>query len=159
VASTHRQGNKGTKVALEVRFSVSSHDAAILAGEHHMSQFEQGKKIADKAATTARDTWNKGQAATEQTAQAAQESFSATADSVRDFNLKVLEMARTNSNAFFDFALEVAGTKEPTQLMELWAQHARKQFETMGKQSQELTSMGQKLASASAEPLSRSFDT
>ena len=40
-----------------------------------MSQFEQGRKIADKAQTTARDTWNKGQATTDQTAQAAQESF------------------------------------------------------------------------------------
>ena len=46
---------------------------------------------------------------------------------------------------------------EITQLMELWTQHARQLFETMGKQSQELTSLGQKLASASAEPLSRSF--
>jgi len=49
----------------------------------------------------------------------------------------------------------IASAKEPTQLMELWTPHARQLFETMGKQSQELTS--QKLASASAEPLSRSF--
>jgi hypothetical protein len=123
-----------------------------------MSQFEQGKKIADKATTTARDTWNKGQATTEQTAQSVQESVSVTADGARNFNLKILEMAKTNTNALFDFALEVASTKEPTQLMELWTQHARQLFETMGKQSQELTSMGQKVASASAEPLSRGFD-
>jgi hypothetical protein len=123
-----------------------------------MSQFEQNRKIADKAQTTARDTWNKGQATTEQTAQAAQESFSASADGVRDFNLKMLEMAKTNTNALFDFALEVARTKEPTQLAELWTQHARQLFETLGKQSQELTSMGQKVVSASAEPLSRSVE-
>jgi hypothetical protein len=53
------------------------------SGEGYMSQFEQGKKIADKATTTARDTWNKGQATTEQTAQSVQESFSATADGAR----------------------------------------------------------------------------
>jgi hypothetical protein len=123
-----------------------------------MSQFEQGRKIADKSQTTARDTWNKGQATTEQTAQAAQESFSASAVGVRDFNLKMLEMAKTNTNALFDFALEVARTKEPTQLAELWTQHARQLFETMGKQSQELTSMGQKVVGASAEPLSRSVE-
>jgi hypothetical protein len=117
-----------------------------------MSQFEQGRKIADKAQTTARDTWN------EQTAQAAQESFSASADGFRDFNLKMLEIAKTNTNALFDFALEVARTKEPTQLAELWTQHARQLFETMGKQSQELTSMGQKVVSASADPLSRSVE-
>ena len=123
-----------------------------------MSQFEQGKKIADKATTAARDSWNKEQATAEQTAQAAQESFSASADGVRDFNLKILQMAKTNTNALFDFALEVASAKEPTQLAELWTQHARQLVETMGKQSQELTSMGQNVMSASAEPLSRNFE-
>lgn len=124
-----------------------------------MSQVEQGKKIADKAVSAARDSWNKGQAATERTAQAGQEAFFlASADSVRDFNRKVMEMAKTNTNALFDFALEVAGTKEPSQIMELWSQHARKQFEILHKQSQELTSMGQKLATATTEPLSRVMD-
>ena len=105
-----------------------------------------------------RDALNKGEAATEKAAPAAQESFSASADGVRDFNLKMLEMAKTNTNALFDFALEVARIKEPTQLAELWTQHARQLCETMGKQSQELTSMGQKVVNASAEPLSRSVE-
>ena len=73
-----------------------------------MGQVEQDKKIADKAVSAARDSWNKGQAATERTAQAGQEVFLASADSVRDFNRKVMEMAKTNTNALFDFALEVA---------------------------------------------------
>jgi hypothetical protein len=120
-----------------------------------MSQFDKNKKTAEGMV---RDALNKGEAATEKTSQAAQESFSASADGVRDFNLKMLEMAKTNTNALFDFALEVARTKEPTQLAELWTQHARQLFETMGKQSQELTSMGQKVVSASAEPLSRSVE-
>ena len=115
-----------------------------------MSQVEQGKKIADKAASAARDSWNKGQAATEQTAQAGQEAFLASADGVRDFNRKVIEMAKTNTIALFDLALEVAGTKEPSRIMELWSQHTQKQFEILREQSQELTSMGQKVATASA---------
>ncbi len=98
-----------------------------------MSQVEQGKKIADKAVNAARDSWNKGQAATEQTAQAGQEAFLASADSVRDFSRKVIEMAKTNTNAMFDLALEVAGTKEPSQIMELWSQHTQKQFEILHK--------------------------
>jgi hypothetical protein len=122
-----------------------------------MSQVEQGKKIADKAASAARDSWNKGQAATEQTAQAGQEAFLASADGVRDFNRKVIEMAKTNTIALFD-APEVAGTKEPSRIMELWSQHTQKQFEILREQSQELTSMGHKVATASAEPLSRVID-
>ena len=120
-----------------------------------MSQFDKNKKTAEGMV---RDALNKGEAATEKTVLAAQESFSASADGVRHFNLKMLEMAKTNTNALFDFALEVARTKEPTQLAELWTQHSRQLFETMGKQSQELTSMGQKVVSAGAEPLSRSAE-
>ena len=40
--------------------------------------------------------------------------------------------------------------------MELWSQHTQKQFEILREQSQELTSTGQKVATANAEPLSRS---
>src|SRR5271163_31712 len=122
------------------------------------SQLEQGKNVADKALSAARDSWNKGQAATEQTAQAGQEAFLASADGVRDFNRKVIEMAKANTNALFDFALEVAGTKEPSQIMELWSRHTQKQFEVLRMQSEELTSMGQKVATASTEPLSRVID-
>jgi hypothetical protein len=67
-------------------------------------------------------------------------------------------MAKTNTNALFDFALEVAGTKEPSQIMELWSQHTQKQFEILRNQSQELTSMGQKVATASTETLLRVID-
>ena len=106
---------------------------------------EQGKKIADKPQIAARDRWNKGQEATEQTAQAGQEAFFlASADGVRDFNRKVIEMVKTNTNALFDFALEAAGTKEPSQIMELWSRHMQKQFEILDEQSGELTSMGRK---------------
>jgi hypothetical protein len=123
-----------------------------------MSQVEQGKKIVGKAVGTARDSWNKGQAATEHSAQAGPEAILASADSVRDFSRKVVEMAKTNTNALFDFALAVAGMKEPSQIMELWSRHTQKQFEILHKQSQELTSMGQKVATASTEPLSRVID-
>jgi hypothetical protein len=123
-----------------------------------MSQVEQGKKIADEAVSAARDSWNKRQAATEQTAHAGQEAFSASAEGARDFNRKVIEMAKTNTNAMFDFALKVAGAKEPSQIMELWSRHMQQQFEVLRKQSQELTSMGQKVATASTEPLSRVID-
>ena len=109
-----------------------------------MSQVEQGKKIADKAVGAARDSWNKGKAATEQSAQAGQEAILASADSVRDFNRKVLEMAKTNTNTLFDFALAVAGTKEPSEIMELWPQHTQKQFEILRKQEPELHPWGRK---------------
>ena len=119
-----------------------------------MSQFDQNQKSAEGMV---RDTVNRGQAATEKTAQAAQESYSAMAHDLREFNVKVIDLARANTEAFFEFAREAALAKEPAELMKLWPKHARKQLETFGKQSQELTSLGHRLASEGVEPVARSF--
>ena len=117
-----------------------------------MCQFDQNKKSAEG---TVRDTVNRGQAATGKTAQAAQESYSATAHGLREFNVN--DLGRANTEAFFEFAREVALAKEPAELMKLRSKHARKQLETFGKQSQELTSLGHRLASEAVEPVARSF--
>jgi phasin len=122
-----------------------------------MAELDQGKRFADKAAGMARDTMRKGEAAAEQSVHATQESFSLASDSVREFNLKVIEIAQENMQAFFEFAQKAATAREPSALMELFAEHSRKQMEMFSKQTQELTGLGQKLASKSATPLSAGF--
>lgn len=114
-----------------------------------MAEFDQGKRFADKAEGMARDTMKKGEAAAEQSARAAQQGFSLASESVREFNLKVIEIAQENMQAFFEFAQKAATAQEPSALMELFAEHSRKQMEMFSKQSQELTGLGQKLASKS----------
>jgi len=46
------------------------------------------KNFADKATRAARETFEKGSAATQQSAGGAQESFSAVAEGIRDFNVQ-----------------------------------------------------------------------
>jgi hypothetical protein len=119
-----------------------------------MAQFNQGDRIANEAAGIARDTVKKGEAATEQSLHAAQEGFAMAAESTRDFNLKMIEIARANTEAFFDFAQKAATTREPGALMELFTTHTKKQMEMFSKQSQELTVLGQKLAGKNVLPIS-----
>ena len=79
--STFSSGNK--RHQSRVRNQVSHTRRGHLGRERHSHEpVEQGKKIADKALSAARDSWNKGQAATEQTAQAGQEGFLASADGI-----------------------------------------------------------------------------
>ena len=44
-----------------------------------------------------------------------------------------------------------------SEAVELWSSYARRQFETLTDQSKELTALGQKIATSSAEPITRSF--
>jgi hypothetical protein len=64
----------------------------------------QGKRFADKTAGTARETFEKGSAAAEESARGMERSYSSAAEGIRDFNLRLIEMTQTNTMAALDFA-------------------------------------------------------
>ena len=115
------------------------------------SEHDQSRKFIDKSATLANETLEKGKAAVEQ-------SYSAAVENVRDFNVKMIDAARANAEAIFDFAHQMATAKSPSDFAELWTAHARKQFEMLSEQTKELTALGQKMAGESAEPFARSVN-
>jgi hypothetical protein len=59
--------------------------------------------------------------------------------------------------AALDFARQISTAKAPSEAVELWSSQARKQFEMLTDQSKELTALGQKIATSSAELITRSF--
>jgi phasin len=120
-----------------------------------MSEHDQTRKFADKSAAIASETLEKGKAAAEQATRAVQQSYSATVDNIRDFNVKMIDMAQANAEAVFEFARQLATAKQPSDMVELWTAHAKKQFETLTEQTKELSALGQKIAGESAEPITR----
>ena len=62
-----------------------------------MSEHDQSRKFADKTATIANETLEKGKAAAEQSAQPVEKSYSVTVENIRTLNVKMIEMARTNA--------------------------------------------------------------
>jgi hypothetical protein len=68
--------------------------------------------------------------------------FGSALENVRDLNLKLIDMARANTNAAFDFAREVAEAQAPSDLVQAWTTHASKQFDVLTKQASELTTLG-----------------
>ena len=79
-------------------------------------------------------------------------------ESICDFNVKVIDMAHTNVEAFFRFARQLATAKAPSDIMELWTAHARNQFETLTEQTKELSALGQKMGKESAEPIAHNVN-
>jgi phasin len=79
--------------------------------------------------------------------------YSTAADGMREYSLKVLEIARTNADTAFDYAQQIMSVKSPSEIVELSTTHARKQLETLTAQSKELAALSQKVAAASSEPL------
>jgi phasin len=116
-----------------------------------MSELDKGRKIAS-------ETIEKGTAATEQMARSFEQSGTAAVEKMREYNLKIIDMARANAEAAFELARQLATAKTPSEFMELWASHARKQFEIFSEQTKDLTSLGQKMAGESVEPIARSVN-
>jgi len=88
-----------------------------------------------------------------QTAKQFESSVSSAVEGLQEYNLKVLEIARTNADAAFDYAKQVISVKSPSELIGLWTSHSRKQFDALSAQTRELTELGKKVSSATVEPL------
>jgi hypothetical protein len=70
---------------------------------------------------------------------------SVTVTNVRDFNIKMIDVTQANMGAFFEFACQLAIANTPSDIIKLWTEHTRKQFERLTEQSKELTVLGQKV--------------
>jgi hypothetical protein len=116
-----------------------------------MSETKEVRNFVDKSTKAARETFEEGSAAIEQ-------NFSSVLEKSRDFNLKLVEMARDNAEATFDFAREIATAKTPSDLAEALSTHANKQFELFSTQMRELASLAQTVAGSGVEPFARSFN-
>ena len=81
------------------------------------------------------------------------DSYSRSVKGAQEYNTKVIEFARTNAEAAFDFAQELVGVKSPSEFFELSTSHSRKQFESLSEQAKELAMLAQKVTLATTEPL------
>jgi phasin len=111
------------------------------------------REMADKGTKQAKESYETMSAATAEAANMIQNACSTAAQGTMDCNAKVLEFARTNSNAAFDYGSKLLGVKSPTEFLEASTEHARKQFEVLSEQTKELAELGQKAMRQATEPL------
>ena len=115
------------------------------------------REAAEKGVAQAKEGWEKMKSATEEATEVLEESYTTAAKGTSEYGLKVIDAARTNTNAAFDFATEIATAKSLSELVELSTAHARKQFETVSAQTKELTSLAQKVTADTVEPFKTGF--
>lgn len=111
------------------------------------------REFAEKGVSQAKEGYEKIKAASEEATDLLEETYSTASKGSSDYGLKLIEVTRANTNAYFDFASQLFGVKSVSEMVELSTAHARKQFETLTAQSKELTSLAQKVATETAEPI------
>ncbi len=114
---------------------------------------EAFSEFAEKGVAQAKDIYEKAKAVTEETTDVLKNIYATAAKGTTNYNLKIVEIARSNTNAAFDYANALLGVKSPSEFVELSAAHARKQLETLTDQTKELTALAQQLTTEISEPL------
>ena len=111
------------------------------------------REFAEKGVAQAKEAYEKMKAAAEESTAVLEDTYATTTKGVTAYNLKLIECARANTNAAFDFFGQFITAKSLSEAIELSSAHARKQFETMSGQGKELTALAQKTAVDAAEPI------
>jgi len=114
------------------------------------------REFAEKGVSQAKANWEKVKAATEETTDLIEESYTTASKGASDYGLKLIEVGRANTNAAFDFAGQLMTVKSLSEAVELSTSYARKQFDAMSVQGKELTALAQKVATETVEPIKES---
>jgi phasin len=111
------------------------------------------REFAEKGISQAKDNYEKLKSAAEEASSLIETTCSSATKGATDYGLKLIDAARTNSNATFDYIAELVMAKSPSEVVELSTTHARKRFEALTAQMHELAGLAQKVVTDTTEPL------
>jgi len=116
----------------------------------NMEMPEAFREMAEKGVEHVRDTYAKAKVTSEEAADLLENTYATVAKGATDYNLKLIEIARTNTRAAFDYAHELWSVKSPSEFIELATAHMRKQFDIASAQNKELCALAQEIATEAA---------
>jgi phasin len=115
------------------------------------------REFAEKGLSHAKETYAKVKTAAEETTGMLETTYANASKGTADYSLKMVEMARVNSNAAFDFTAALLGARTLAQIVEISTSHTRKHIELATEQAKELAALAQKVATDATEPMKGSF--
>jgi phasin len=119
----------------------------------NMEMPEAFRDMTEQGVAHARDVYAKAKVASEEAADLLENACESAAKRATDYNRKLIEIARTNTRAAFDYAHELLGVKSPSEFIELSTAQMRKQFEIVSAQNKALCALAQEIATEVAEPI------
>jgi phasin len=111
------------------------------------------REFAEKGVAQSKEAYEKFKAAAEENTEMLETVYTTASKGATDYGLKVIEIARTNTDSMFDYFEAMFGVKTPSEFVELSTKHAREHFETLTGQGKELAGLAQKVATDTSEPI------
>jgi phasin len=117
---------------------------------------EAFREMTEKGVAQVRDSYAKAKVASEEAGELLESTYATVAKGATEYNRKLIEFARINTRAAFDYTQGLLGAKSPAEFIELATAHARKQFDIVAEQNKELCALAQETATAAAKPIKTS---
>jgi len=114
---------------------------------------EQMRAFAEKGVSQARDSYAKFKDVAESHNGTVEAVFSSVSKGASEYSAKLMEIMKANTTANLDFAQELIGVKSPSEALELWTSHAKKQFEAFTAHGKDLAELSQRVATETVEPI------
>src|SRR5205823_3950873 len=114
---------------------------------------EQMRALAEKGVSQARDNYAKFKDVAESNNSTIEAVFASASKGASAYSAKLMEIMKANAAATLDFAQELVTIKTPSEALELWSTHAKRQFEAFTTHSKEIAELSQKVASETVEPI------
>jgi len=111
------------------------------------------REFAEKGVAQSKEAYEKIKATAEENTEMLETVYSTASKGATEYGQKIIEIARANTNAAFDYMESLFGVKSASEMVELSTAHARSQFETLSGQGKELAALAQKVATDTAEPI------
>ena len=115
------------------------------------------REFAEKSVSQAKATYEKMKSAADEATDVLEGAYATVSKGVADCGRKMIEAARANTNANFDFATQLMAVKSFSEVVELSSAHARKQFETFTTQTKDFAALAQKVTIETTEPVKECF--
>ena len=114
---------------------------------------EQMRAFAEKGVSQARDNYARFKDVAETNNSTIEAVFASASKGASEYSAKLMKIVKANTSASLDFAQELVGVKTPSEALELWTSHAKKQFEAYSVWGRELTELSQRVATETVEPI------
>jgi phasin len=114
---------------------------------------EQVRAFAEKGVSQARDNYARFKDVAETHNSTIEAVISNATRGYSAYSAKLMEIVKANTSASLDFAQELVAVKTPSEALELWTSHAKKQFESYSAWGKELSELSQRVATETVEPI------
>jgi phasin len=118
---------------------------------------EYVRKSAEENLEKTRAAYERFKTSAEEATAQLETSYSAASAGINALQAKSFEALRQNAAASFELVKALMGVKTLSEALQLQHDHARKQFEAVSGQVQDISALAQKVAAEAAEPLKSSL--